>query len=107
LAPYSQDLRITVDSDERVRTVRLSGEIDVASAGAFNASLFDGVSFETDVIVDLSGISFIDAAGVIGLVGARRRVTAQGHTLIVRDPSPSVVRVLAVTGLDRILAIEP
>jgi anti-anti-sigma factor len=54
------------------------------------------------LIFDLSGLRFLDSAGIAVLIGAAAMVNA----VHLRDPSPIVRRVVEVTGLSDVLLIE-
>jgi anti-sigma B factor antagonist len=50
------------------------------------------------IVLDLSHITFCDAAGVRFLLTAKEQARTAGRDLVVRHPSRSVRRVLALTG---------
>ena len=77
------------------RVVVIAGELDVASA-----SQVDAVSRRAvDVIVDVRGMSFVDAAGLGALIRLRRDTQAAGMTCVWRGTPTCLVRVLSVLGL--------
>ena len=84
----------------------LAGEVDLYTAPRFKDDLValieDGA---TDVVVDLSGVTFIDstALGVI-ISGVKRLHERDGRLAIVAGSRP-VVRILDITGLDKVLTI--
>jgi anti-anti-sigma factor len=83
--------------------VSLSGELDSANAGALDASLAPLTrERSTRLIFDLSGLRFMDSAGIAVLLGVAARVAA----VQLRDPSPAVRRVIELTGLTDVLRIE-
>ena len=88
--------------------VTLPAEIDMANAdrvGAdLQAALAPGV---TAVVADMTATTFCDSRGIHALVLAHQRATASGAELRLVVPSACVLRVLALTGLDRWLAIYP
>jgi anti-anti-sigma factor len=88
--------------------VRPRGEIDIATAPALRERLLgllrDGVRL---LIIDLSGISFCDAAGFAVLVGVRRRAVPLGITLRLASPRPQFARLLRLHGLDGSLTVYP
>jgi anti-anti-sigma factor len=53
-------------------------------------------------VFDLSGLRFIDSAGIAVLLEAAERV----GSISVRDPAPPVRRVIEVTGLTEVLPLE-
>ena len=59
------------------------------------------------VIVDMSTTTFCDSAGVTALVRTVRQAHASGTGLRVAASAPAVTRVLAITGVDRLIDIYP
>lgn len=78
--------------------VRLLGELDIASAGTARRALDQLDAGVHQIILDLSQITFCDAAGVRFLLTAQERARTSGRDLVVRDASRAVRRVLALTG---------
>ena len=79
-------------------TVRLCGELDIASAGAARRALEQLDAGIQQIVLDLSHITFCDAAGVRFLLTARKQARTTGRDLVVRHLSRPVLRVLAITG---------
>jgi anti-anti-sigma factor len=87
--------------------VRLAGLLDVRSVRAVRQELNELIdSADGDVIVDLEAVDAIDAVGLGLLVATHRRTGLLGRQLVLRHPTPSVIRILAVTRLHRILHVE-
>ena len=88
--------------------VALSGEIDIATASAVRQVLAEAVGrAAVGVIVDLGEVTFIDASGLGVLAGAPSRARhLPGGIRLVAVPA-RVLRLLALTGLDRHLAAFP
>ncbi|MBA2559452.1 MAG: STAS domain-containing protein [Propionibacteriales bacterium] len=59
-----------------------------------------------DVVVDMRGVSLIDAAGLAMLTAAHLRAERAGRRLVLRNCSDDLRRVFAVTHLSRILNID-
>lgn len=57
------------------------------------------------VAVDLSGVRFIDSTGLTALVRTYKSLKQAGGTLLLLSPSPPVLRLLAVTGLDGLFSL--
>lgn len=83
----------TVDGN---RVVRGTGDIDLASADEFRDALVAAAADGLPVVVDLSGVTFLDAAGVSALVAGR--IAAGGRFRLV-GATGIVHRILAITGL--------
>jgi anti-anti-sigma factor len=83
--------------------VTVSGELDISNAGSLEATVVSITAKRpAQLIFDLSGLRFMDSAGIAVLLGAAARVDA----VHLRDPSPIVRRVVEVTGLSGVLPIE-
>ncbi len=72
--------------------------LDIAAVVAQDASL---------VIADMTETTFCDSAGVTVLVGVMRQANAADMGLRVAAAAPAVTRVLAITGVDRLIEIYP
>src|SRR5436190_14638862 len=95
---------MTVVSDPPAATVVLDGEIDIATAPAIRRILLAAVSGgNVHLAVDMSGVTFIGAAGIGVLVAAANRARQAGGSLSLLAPSPQVRRLLDVLHLDAIL----
>ena len=91
---------MTVVSDPPSVTVVLDMEIDVATAPAIRRFLMAAISGGD---VDMSGVTFIGAAGIGVLVAAANRAREAGGGLSLLAPSPQVRRLLDVLHLEGIL----
>lgn len=79
--------------------VRISGDIDLATAPGYRTRLFEVLRDRGDrVVVDLSGVTFFGAAGLSLLAEARARAERTGIDLRLAAPSGRVARVLELTG---------
>src|SRR5579883_1154201 len=59
------------------------------------------------LIADMSATTFCDSAGVSALVRSFRRATASGGAMRLVVGTPAVRRVLALTGVDRLVEVYP
>lgn len=83
-------------------TVHLSGEIDILTSHALRRRLLRTLKHSTDqLVLDLSGLAFCDAAGLGVLVGIQSRARSQGITVTLAAPRPNMSRLLRMTELDR------
>jgi anti-sigma B factor antagonist len=88
-------------------TVIVAGEVDLSNAAEVTACLERvGLEREPAVVVDMSSVVFIDSSGLHELYRAHARQEAAGSTLILRSPSPRVLRVIELTNLDGVLRID-
>jgi anti-sigma B factor antagonist len=92
----------------QVAVVTLPEEIDVTIADAVREELLAILDRgATLLIADLSKTQFCDSAGVSALVQTYRRASASGNPMRLVVGTPSVQRVLAITGVDRLVDIFP
>ena len=99
------ELEIRVTEQHGWTVLIVSGEFDVLTAPRVRARLLDLLDAGLcQVVVDLEEVRFLDSSGlgalVAGLKLARRR---HGDMRLVCHRQRSVLKVLEVTGLDRIL----
>jgi anti-anti-sigma factor len=86
---------------ERIAEVQLDG-LDLAAAPELRERLIDVLHRGTDLLIlDLSGVSVCDAAGLAVLIGTQRRARLLGAALRLVAPSLPVRQVLRSTGLER------
>jgi anti-sigma B factor antagonist len=92
-----------LDIDIREDLVVLRGDLDMDTVGDLSSKLEE---VEGTVVLDLEGVTFLDSTGLQSLVRARDAARQRGDELILRRPSAAVQRVLDVTNMWEVLAIE-
>lgn len=93
-------VEVSFDNDGEVSMV-VRGEIDATTSGPFRDQLFGLLSCDLStkrVVVDLSGVEFMDASGVSALVAGAREARVRRRELVVTKPSRLVRRILEVVG---------
>ena len=98
-SPSTGHLSIAGKEAGDVRTLRLSGELDMASGPALYARVSPLIYKAREVVVDLSGLTFMDSSGLYLLLRLRTVCEERGCRLLLASPSRQVRRVLEVTGL--------
>jgi anti-anti-sigma factor len=81
--------------------VTLNGELDMATAPEVAELLLRTVA-ESDVVIEASGLRFMDSHGIAAVWRAHldaADANGVGHKVVVRNPSPQVRRLLEITGL--------
>lgn len=76
-------------------------------AAALSRTVGNILDHGTHVVLDLSGVSSIDSAGIGELVSLHTRALSQNVSLKCADPSPRVRQLLDLTNLDSVLDIRP
>ncbi|MEU8384635.1 STAS domain-containing protein [Streptosporangium sp. NPDC048865] len=96
-----------VPGNHRAQVVGVGNRLDVGTVARVRPRLHEAVdSGRGDLIVDLSRLEMIDATGLGVLVGTHRRAVGAERRLVLRGVPPRVMRVLAVTRLNRVLTVE-
>jgi anti-sigma B factor antagonist len=92
----------------RVAVATLPADIDITNADTVREELLSVINQGAEVLVaDLSKTRFCDSAGVSALVRAFRRATSNGTKMRLVVDGPGVERVLALTGVDRLIEVYP
>jgi anti-sigma B factor antagonist len=95
------------DTSDRATVLKLEGELDVATAPALEEAVALAFAGQpSSLVIDLSSLTFLDSTGIRVLVTAGRRAEEAGCSLVLLAPTAQVLRVLRLTGVDRLLAIE-
>lgn len=102
-------MEVTVSSrTSGTRTVvQVTGEIDVYTAPLLReelASLIDAGNLE--LVVDLTGVGFMDSTGLGVLVGALKKVRTAGGDLQLVISSEKVLKVFRITALTQVFTIH-
>ncbi|MEP7024040.1 MAG: STAS domain-containing protein [Actinomycetota bacterium] len=102
----------TESNDYRIRragpqaVITLPEEIDVTNADPIRQALLSAVNPDiTALIIDMSGTTFCDSAGLYAIVAAYRQATAAGTQL--RLVATSILRIFQVIGVDQLIPTYP
>jgi anti-sigma B factor antagonist len=86
--------------------ITMAAEIDVTNADEIRQALLAAASDSAAVlIIDMSGTTFCDSAGVQAIIDARNKATATRTQL--RLVATAVLRILTLTGVDQLIPIYP
>ena len=98
---------MSVDFVEDRVVLEVRGEVDTFSAPELLALLHAIVgSGHKSVVMDLTSVSFLDAAGLGVIAQGASRLRARRGTLTLRSPSPMVRRLLRITRLNEVVRID-
>ena len=95
----------TEDDHSSATVVVVSGDVDLGTAPDFEDELARAVEHYqgTGLVIDLTGVSFIDSTGLNSLVRAFERQRLLGSKLALVTDDSRVSMMLEVTRLDRVL----
>jgi anti-anti-sigma factor len=83
----------------------VTGEVDLSNAADLRVAIESAASRAFELWLDLSGVTFMDSSGLHAMAKARGRLIEANTRLAVICPEGPVLRVLALTGYDRIFEI--
>ena len=90
-----------------VYTIALTGEMDLSNAGEVERELRHAEATNARAIVlDLSGLQFMDSTGIRLLIAADARSRADSCRLTLTRPPTAVARVLCIAGIDELLPFD-
>jgi anti-anti-sigma factor len=86
--------------------VEVGGEIDIESGLLLRDRLFSMIwAYGPRLALDLSGVIFLDCAGISALLGAERDARLCGGRLQLASVSACARRLISITGLQGVLAM--
>ena len=87
--------------------VAVTGEITFSNVTALDRQIVVALADATNLVVDLTDVTFIDSSGLSTLLTASARAREHGGTValvLAQDEPPSIFR---FRGVDRLLALHP
>ncbi|OKJ94995.1 hypothetical protein AMK26_30690 [Streptomyces sp. CB03234] len=78
----------------------VSGELDIVTGEELRSRLRTALDRSHTVLLDLSGVTFLDCSGLRVLLWARRQAAAEDVRLLLHAPSPAVDKILRATRLE-------
>lgn len=93
--------QLTIDEsqvDARI-VLTVAGEIDLATAPQLQMRVAE-VNAAEHLILDMSGVTFMDSTGLRVVIGAHERAREAGGRFALVAPDGPVTKLLAITGVD-------
>lgn len=87
--------------------VSLDGEIDHHSAAEIREGLdkMIAVSRPKVMVLELSGIDFMDSSGLGLVLGRYRRLNEMGSQMVIKNPGARTEKIFAMAGVDKLIKI--
>jgi anti-sigma B factor antagonist len=103
----TENLIVETHDNGDVTVVSVKGEVDLYTAPGLKDRLADLVSGGRNrLAVDLGGVEFMDSTGLGVLIGGLKRCKEAGGSLALVAPREPVIKVLSITGLDKVFPIH-
>jgi anti-sigma B factor antagonist len=98
--PNPSEFSLLVVTQNLDIVIQLCGELDLDALASLEECLEHATAEgPRRLVVDLSGLDFLDAAGIGALLRARSTAASSGVDFVLDSPTPPVHRVLDVTGV--------
>jgi anti-sigma B factor antagonist len=86
--------------------IELEGEVDVYTAPQLKQQMINLLeSGAKELIVDLTKVDYLDSTALGVLIGGLKRMREREGNMVLVCPSPRILRVFEITGLDKIFEI--
>ncbi len=85
--------------------VALTGDVDLENSAQARQVLLDRVNNAEPVVVDMSGVSYIDSSGVASLIEAFQAARGAGQYFALAALSDASLRVLKLARLDEVFTL--
>jgi len=98
-------LHVTVEQVEDACLVRAIGEVELSSAGALRRELDAARAEGMTVLLDLSGVTFMDSTGLRVLLEASQSSVLSDWAFFVVRPSKATQRLIQLSGTADMLTL--
>lgn len=99
-------LQINTELDNDIWNVDLIGEVDIYSASELKTVAKDLLDEKlTDIKFNCDSLTYIDSTGLGVLIGLLKKLD-QKYKIIISNPRSNIIKLLKITGLDKIFLIE-
>ena len=101
------DLSLTTRDEGDRTVVAVGGEIDVYTAPKLREAIVTAIDAgHTRLIIDVENVAFLDSTGLGVLVGALKRVRADGGSLDIVCTHERILKIFGITGLDKVFGLH-
>jgi len=106
--PAEEGLSFDVSFEDNACVIRVTGDIDITTAERLRSRLLElADAGHVNQVLSLEGDVFLDSAGLGAVVSIRRRLQVLGGALVLACSNELVLRLLRLTSLDKVVAIQP
>lgn len=98
-------MRYEIVNQSGYTVVQLSGDVDMSTSPQAREAIINSLKKGEPVLVDLSGVSYIDSSGVASLVEGYQTARANKLDFGLVGVSPAAMNVLQLARLDKVFPI--
>ena len=101
-------MEVTTKCAERCLTIYLKGELDHHGAQGLITRLEREIEIALPwkLVLDFSGVSFMDSSGIAVVIRARQRIRELGGSIRIVKIAPQVRKVFQAAALDKLIDME-
>jgi len=100
-------LACTLRSLDGAACLSVAGDLDLAAVPSFLGYLNRASQGGVNLIVDLSGLRYIDSSGINTLLAVEKTFARAGRRIVLAAASPRMLRILKIISLEQILPLYP
>lgn len=87
--------------------IEIKGEIDIYTSPDLREVLDNILEEEKkDIRIDCENLDYIDSTGLGVLIGILKKLRKEEKNIIIANPKQNILKLLKITGLDKIFVIE-
>lgn len=100
-------MNLNVSRDGAQLVVAVQGEIDADNCASLGEAIRPALSDDVQtLVIDASGLTFIDSSGITELLRMRDLMQERGGVCRIQAPTEQVRRILEITGLGDAFAVS-
>jgi anti-anti-sigma factor len=99
-------MEIAIKDVGSTATITLTGRLDISGAENVALPLATLSGNKNEMLIDMTGVTFIASIGLRHLVSAAKAIRRRGGRLVLLNPAAQVAEVITTSGLTDLLPIE-
>ena len=101
-------MAVEINVKGEVLTAYLKGELDHHTAAEMRTEIDNAIELNMPelLVLDFSGISFMDSSGIGLVMGRYRNLVRRGAKLHISGASPQIYKVMMLAGLERLATLD-
>ncbi len=93
--------------DKDLWDVKIMGEVDIYTSDKVKETLNEMIEEKkSEIQIDCKELSYIDSSGLGVLIGILKKLKEEGKNLVVLNARPNILKLLSITGLDKVFVIK-
>lgn len=103
----SLDINISFNEIENMWIFAPEGELDIFSSPNFKEKVVNAFeSRNSDIIIDLEKLEYVDSTGLGALISILRRLKESNNKIYIDNIKPNIKKLFLITELDKLFVIR-